>query len=48
MKTNIILAAAMVALPLGAVATPAAPAGSAIVADEAKTAEINLEISGMR
>ena len=48
MKTTILCVAALVALPLGAIATPAAPAVSAVVADEDKTADINLEISGMR
>ena len=48
MKTNILLAAALVALPLGAIATPAGNDGSVAVTDEAKTANIKLEITGMR
>ena len=48
MKSTIAIAAALVMLPMGAIAAPATQSVSAAVADEAKTADIDLEIGGMR
>jgi len=48
MKTTILVAAAMLSLPLGVMAAPAADAGSAITADEAKAKVIDLEVTNMR
>lgn len=48
MKTNILIAAALVALPFGAIATPSAGSTSAATAEEAGTSTIELQISGMR
>jgi hypothetical protein len=48
MKTTILVAAAMLSLPLGVMAAPAADAGSAITADEAKAEVINLKVKNMR
>lgn len=38
----------MLSLPLGVMAAPAADAGSAITADEAKAEVINLKVKNMR